>query len=227
MAGQPGKRQPRSRLANARRTAGGMLRVRRPTLSGSPFGPSTTGTMPASQQSLRAVSDAMAVRCSISQRPAAPFASTSALDMDDDFVPVRSKSRRIARFEHPLGHPRQRIGAAHGARWASHERPSVGRRWVTRGCRFPVGPVIGSLASARVATLAEGAPCRDVPRGTSSGAEPSSSHSAAGCSSAYAAIGRIERTEDATHGAEWLVRVVEMIGNSSALEYEPPPPRSR
>ena len=33
---------------------------------------------------------------------------------------------------------------------------------------------------------------------------------------------RIKRTEDATHGAEWLVRVVEMIGNSSVLEYEPP-----
>ena len=29
------------------------------------------------------------------------------------------------------------------------------------------------------------------------------------------------------HGAEWLVWVVEMIGNSSVLEYEPPPPRSR
>ena len=29
------------------------------------------------------------------------------------------------------------------------------------------------------------------------------------------------------HGAEWLVRFVEMTGNSSVLEYEPPPPRSR
>ena len=25
------------------------------------------------------------------------------------------------------------------------------------------------------------------------------------------------------HGAEWLVRFVEMLGNSSVLEYEPPP----
>ena len=29
------------------------------------------------------------------------------------------------------------------------------------------------------------------------------------------------------HGAEWMVRFVEMVGNSSVLEYEPPPPRSR
>ena len=29
------------------------------------------------------------------------------------------------------------------------------------------------------------------------------------------------------HGAEWLVRFVEMTGNSSVLEYEPPPPRAR
>ena len=29
------------------------------------------------------------------------------------------------------------------------------------------------------------------------------------------------------HVAEWMVRFVEMAGNSSVLEYEPPPPRSR
>ena len=29
------------------------------------------------------------------------------------------------------------------------------------------------------------------------------------------------------HGAQWMVRFVEMSGNSSVLEYEPPPPRSR
>ena len=29
------------------------------------------------------------------------------------------------------------------------------------------------------------------------------------------------------HGAEWMVRFVEMIGNSSLLEYEPPPSRPR
>ena len=32
------------------------------------------------------------------------------LDMNDDFVSVRRKRRGIARLEHPLGHPRQRIG---------------------------------------------------------------------------------------------------------------------
>ena len=29
------------------------------------------------------------------------------------------------------------------------------------------------------------------------------------------------------HGAEWSVRIVDMAGNSSVLEYEPPPPRTR
>ena len=29
------------------------------------------------------------------------------------------------------------------------------------------------------------------------------------------------------HGAEWLVRFIEMAGDSSVLEYEPPPPRSQ
>ena len=63
---------------------------------------------------------------------AAPRASVCkhiGLDMDDDFVPVRRKRRRIVRFEHPLGHPRQRIGAAHRARGSREERPTwdVGR----------------------------------------------------------------------------------------------------
>ena len=39
-------------------------------------------------------------------------------------------------------------------------------------------------------------------------------------------LGESMRLTD-VHGAEWLVRFVEMIGNSSLLEYEPPPPRSR
>ena len=39
-------------------------------------------------------------------------------------MPVRRKRQRIARFEHPLGHPRQRIGAAHRARRPSDERPT-------------------------------------------------------------------------------------------------------
>ena len=45
--------------------------------------------------------------------------------------PVR-KCRRIARFEHPLGHPRQRIGAAHRARRPSDERPTwdVGQEYL-------------------------------------------------------------------------------------------------
>ena len=51
------------------------------------------------------------------------------LDMDDDFVPVGCERRCVARFEQSLGHPRQRIGAAHRARRAAAERPTwdVGR----------------------------------------------------------------------------------------------------
>ena len=45
-------------------------------------------------------------------------------DMYDDFVPVRRKYRDIVRFEHPLGHPRQRIGTAHRARRPADERPT-------------------------------------------------------------------------------------------------------
>ena len=39
-------------------------------------------------------------------------------------------------------------------------------------------------------------------------------------------LGEAMRLTD-LHGAERLVRFVDMIGNSSVLEYEPPPPRSR
>ena len=39
-------------------------------------------------------------------------------------------------------------------------------------------------------------------------------------------LGEAMRLTD-VHGAEWLVRFAEMAGNSSVLEYEPPPPRSR
>ena len=85
----------------------------------------------ASQQSLRAVSAAMAVRCSISQRPAPPFERTSASTWTTISWRSRGKCGGIARFEHPLGHPRQRIGAAHRARRSSHERPTwdVGGRF--------------------------------------------------------------------------------------------------
>ena len=39
-------------------------------------------------------------------------------------------------------------------------------------------------------------------------------------------LNEVLRLTDAL-GAEWLVRFVEMTGNSSVLEYEPPTPRSR
>ena len=46
------------------------------------------------------------------------------LDMNDDFVAVGCERRRISGFEQPLGHPRQRIGAAHRARGSADERPT-------------------------------------------------------------------------------------------------------
>ena len=46
------------------------------------------------------------------------------LDMNDNFVAVRRKRRRISGFEQPLGHPRQRIGATHGTRRPGDERPT-------------------------------------------------------------------------------------------------------
>ena len=125
-----------------------MLRVRRPTLSGSPLAPSTTGTIPASQHSLRAVSAAMAVRCSISQRPARPSASTSA----STWTTISWRS-----------------GASAGASPDSNSRSAIHAR-----------------ASARH-TVRDG-PRMNVPRGTSSGANPSLSQPVAGCSSACAAI---------------------------------------
>ena len=38
-------------------------------------------------------------------------------------------------------------------------------------------------------------------------------------------LGEAMRLTD-VHGTEWMVRFVEMIGNSSVMEYEPPPPRT-
>ena len=69
-------------------------------------------------------------------------------DMDHDFVAVRRKRRCIAGFEQPLGHPRQRIGAAHGARRPTDERPTwdVGREPL--GVFSPVGS--GSFPSTGI-----------------------------------------------------------------------------
>ena len=46
------------------------------------------------------------------------------LDMNHDLVTVGCERQRIAGFEQPLGHPRQRISAANGARRPSDERPT-------------------------------------------------------------------------------------------------------
>ena len=70
------------------------------------------------------------------------------LDVYDDFVAVRGKRRRIAGFEQPLGHPRQRIGPAHRARWSADERPTwdVGQEYL--GVFSPVGS--GSFPSTGI-----------------------------------------------------------------------------
>ena len=45
------------------------------------------------------------------------------IDVDHDFMASQRKGRGVARLEHPLGHPHQRIGAAHGAGGAARARP--------------------------------------------------------------------------------------------------------
>ena len=74
---QPGKAQPRSRAATARRKPSGMVRVARPTSSGCPALPRTTGTTAASQHNRRSAagvnapprsSTASRARCSRSSR---------------------------------------------------------------------------------------------------------------------------------------------------------------
>ena len=184
---QPGKRHPRSRLRSARRTAGGMLRVRRPTLSGSPLGPSTTGTIPASQHSRRAVSAAMAVRCSISQRPARPSASTSASTCTT--ISCRCGASTGTSFGSNI---RSAIHASASARRTVRDGPrmNVPRGTSVRNARTSSlrWAVIGARAPVSVAASAGDVSCRDVPRGTSSGADPSLSRPAAGCSAVWACI---------------------------------------
>ena len=125
-----------------------MLRVRRPTLSGSPFGPSTDGddACVAAQPPGGLRRYGGAVLDFTAPRPA--VGEDLGLDMDHDFVAVRREHRSIARFEHPLGHPRQRIGAAHGARRPPNERPTwdVGQKHL--GVFSPVGS--GSFPSTGI-----------------------------------------------------------------------------
>ena len=55
-------------------------------------------------------------------------------DVDDDFVAVRCKGRRIARFEHPLGHPRSasaRRTVRDGPRMNVPRGTSVGDAWAS------------------------------------------------------------------------------------------------
>ena len=55
---------------------------------------------------------------------------------------------------------------------------------------------------------------------------PTSPSTKAGSQPVHFKLGEAMRLTD-VHGAEWLVRFVEMAGNSSVLEYEPHPPRAR
>ena len=76
------------------------------------------------------------------------------LDMDHDFVAVGCERWRISGFEHPLGHPRQRIGTAHGARRSADERPTwdVGQEHL--GVFSPVGS--GSFPSTGICRCISG-----------------------------------------------------------------------
>ena len=44
--------------------------------------------------------------------------------VDHDLMPVGRKGRSVARFKHPVGHPRERIGPSHGDRWLRGRRPT-------------------------------------------------------------------------------------------------------
>ena len=90
------------------------------------------------------------------------------LDVYDDFVAVRRKRRCIPWFEHPLGHPRQRIGAAHRARRSADERPTwdVGQEYLSiflpvRGSSFPSPGIIRRIVGGCVLSKR---PSRDVLR---------------------------------------------------------------
>ena len=79
------------------------------------------------------------------------------LDVYDDFVAVRRKRRCIPWFEHPLGHPRQRIGAAHRARRSADERPTwdVGQEYLSiflpvRGGSFPSPGIVRRIVGGCV-----------------------------------------------------------------------------
>ena len=84
------------------------------------------------------------------------------LNMNDDLVPVRCKRQRIAQSEQPLGQPRQRISAAHGARRSADERPTwdVGQEHLgvflsVRSDGFP-GTSVGGRIGGRC-------PCARIP----------------------------------------------------------------
>ena len=159
----------RTRLASARRTDGGMLRVRRPTLSGSLFAPSTTGTMPASQHRHRAVSAAMAVRCWISQSPARPSASTSAstwttISWRSGASAGASPGSNIRSATHVSGSARRTV--RDGPRMNVPRGTSVRNSWASWRCR----PDTVSRARVLIVASANDEPWTDVPPRTSSGA---------------------------------------------------------
>ena len=105
-----------------------------------------------------------------------PVGKHFGFDVDHDFVPVRGKRRCVSRFELPLGHPRQRIGATHRARRSAHERPTwdvgqehMGVLALSAGDRFPIPGVDCCIGRGRIP---DGRPTWDVLRRRTFGVPP-------------------------------------------------------
>ncbi len=120
------KRQPPSRALSARRIAGGMLRVLRPTSSGSPCSFSISVSRLESQVKRRAVSAAIEGPSSISHRPAECCCS-SVHRHEQRLGSGRRFSTRLAsrRGNSPPAPRARRLAARHGRQTSPDEQATV------------------------------------------------------------------------------------------------------
>ena len=83
--------------------------------------------------------------------------------MHHDLVPVRRKGRGVARLEHPVDHPRERIGPACGERRLRKRRPTWDVRWgASGGLLAPrLGRLLGRVGGHRRLKGAQD-PCRHL-----------------------------------------------------------------
>ena len=122
MFAQPGKRQPLSRAFKTRLSGAEIVRVLRPTLSGSPSSFSTSATTLASHDSRRAVSADIEGPCSNSQHPAARSRKRFFGHMHDDLITLGAGGFDRAVREEALGDQAQGIRAARAERNRRHRR---------------------------------------------------------------------------------------------------------